>query len=214
MSLITDIEIPCLLLALPKLVDPNFHKTVVLLVEHNSEGAMGFVVNRPSGVPLKDLLKNHDLNIPSKIPAWYGGPINTSNGLVLHNHPTNEESDDSCANYGEEIAVSSSKDSLKSLVEYTKLLEKYRENDMATNQSCGEQVQCSQALYPYRFVVGYAGWGAKQLDEEIKEGAWLQIPMDTNLIFFTPWQNIWENALKKIGVNPADIISQNSSYVN
>lgn len=209
MSFISEIKMPCLLVALPKLVDPNFHKSVVLLVEHSEEGAMGFVINRPSSVPLEELLCEDDVEVPTEIPAWYGGPLNTSNGLVLHK-ATDESNSSSDEFLSDEIAISSSKESLKGLIEYAKIV-----HEQCLSEQSEPSPTCQKtALYPFRFIAGYSGWEPNQLDQEIKEGAWLQIPMDKEIIFYTPWQNIWDEVLNKIGVKPFDIVSQGSNYIN
>lgn len=230
-SHIKSLGLPCLLVALPKLQDPTFHQTVVLLVEHNADGAMGFVINRPAGVPLREILSHVDLDVPEHIPAWFGGPVNTSNGLVIHRCSDMEsgdvdEDDDLVAHIGDEISVSSSLESLQSLVDYATL---NMEAGLLPGEACtldgspldGSPLDSSSwgkrgqdPLYPYRFVVGFAGWDSKQLEEEIQEGVWLQLPMDPELVFYTPWKEIWERALQKVGASVNTIVSQENHYFN
>lgn len=221
MSHIQSIKLPCLLVALPKLQDPTFHQTVVLLVEHDGGGAMGFVINRPAGVPLADILSHVDIDVPDYIPAWFGGPVNTSNGLVLHHGPHDEDDDEQVAHIGDEIAVSSSIESLQSLVDYATLnMDFDREACQLAASAADEDVgvggpwRSREPLYPYRFVVGFAGWDTKQLEDEIQEGVWLQLPMDPELVFYTPWKDIWERALQKVGASVDSIVSQENHYFN
>lgn len=226
-SHIKSLGLPCLLVALPKLQDPTFHQTVVLLVEHNADGAMGFVINRPAGVPLREILSHVDIDVPEHIPAWFGGPVNTSNGLVIHRYPDpdlgaesgDEGDDDLVAHIGDEISVSSSLESLQSLVDYATL---NMEAGLLPGEACtldGSPLTSwgsagQEPLYPYRFVVGFAGWDSKQLEEEIQDGVWLQLPMDPELVFYTPWKEIWERALQKVGASVNTIVSQENHYFN
>lgn len=217
MSHIQSIKLPCLLVALPKLQDPTFHQTVILLVEHDGGGAMGFVINRPAGVPLRDILSHVAIDVPDYIPAWFGGPVNTSNGLVLHHGPQDEDDDEQVAHIGDEIAVSSSIESLQSLVDYATLNMDF-DSEVCRIAASDEGVSGSwrtrEPLYPYRFVVGFAGWDTKQLEDEIQEGVWLQLPMDPELVFYTPWKEIWERALQKVGASVDSIVSQENHYFN
>lgn len=223
MSHIQSIKLPCLLVALPKLQDPTFHQTVILLVEHDGGGAMGFVINRPASMPLRDILGHVDIDVPDYIPAWFGGPVNTSNGLVIHRfHDLSDEAESDTelvATIGDEIAVSSSIESLQSLVDYATL---NMDAGLLAGDSCplkaGDSlsggIAGKEPLYPYRFVVGFAGWDRKQLEDEIQEGVWLPMPMDPELVFYTPWKDIWEAALKKVGASVNSIVSQQNHYVN
>lgn len=225
-SHIQAVKLPCLLVALPKLQDPTFHKTVILLVEHDGGGAMGFVINRPAGVPLREILSHVDIDVPDYIPAWFGGPVNTSNGLVIHRFldvSADAASDDQVAHIGDEIAVSSSIESLQSLVDYASL--NVEAGLLDGGDSCpldsdigddfsNEGLGGKTPLYPYRFVVGFAGWDRKQLEDEIQEGVWLQLPMDPELVFYTPWKDIWEKALQKVGAAVSTIVSQENHYYN
>lgn len=222
MSHIQSIQLPCLLVALPKLQDPTFHQTVILLVEHDGGGAMGFVINRPAGVPLRDILSHVDIDVPEYIPAWFGGPVNTSNGLVLHHGPQSDDDDgdEQVAHIGDEIAVSSSIESLQSLVDYATLNLDFDSDACPLATSADHPVDGAAAwrrrepLYPYRFVVGFAGWDTKQLEDEIQDGVWLQLPMDPELVFYTPWKDIWERALQKVGASVDSIVSQENHYIN
>jgi putative transcriptional regulator len=187
---------PSLLIALPHLTDSHFRRSVVLVVEHTDEGAMGFIINRPSKMSIRDLINQSDIDIPDHIPAWFGGPVGTHNGLVLHNQ-VEEGTPTLTASYKDGIFnVSSSTYALRELARI----------------SCLSHT--AQGLYPFRFIVGYAGWGPDQLNQEIKMGAWLQVPIDKEILFNTPWQNMWESALLKIGIDPIGFVTAPHSYLN
>lgn len=180
---------PTLLVALPQLQDENFERAVLLMVEHNREGAMGFIINRPSEMPVRELILAQEVDIPPHVPAWIGGPVGRDNGLVLHNQ---EESDAPLGHPGH-FAVSSSNLALQGLAEHAQTYEQ------ATTAAKTFE---ADALYPYRFLVGYAGWDAGQLEEELRSGAWLQLPFDEDIVFNTPWHKMWDQVLAKAGLNP------------
>ncbi|SME96638.1 YqgE/AlgH family protein [Pseudobacteriovorax antillogorgiicola] len=181
---------PSLLIALPQLQDPNFVKSVVLLVENNDDGAMGFIINRPSPFSVRDVLQDVSLTIPGDIPSWYGGPVGTEQGVVIHNRP-----DEHASSKIGFVRISSSERAMKGLIE------SHRETH-------------ELELYSYRFVIGYAGWGQRQLENEMKAGAWIQIDTSFDLIFNTPWQKMWDESMRRIGVNPMDIAPTVQPYLN
>jgi putative transcriptional regulator len=189
----TLLQPPILLAAMPALEDPNFHKSLILLAEYNHDGALGFILNRPLELRVKDIIVDSKIDIPEKVPAWIGGPVGTETGLVLHSdHLPNENL------VCDGVALSSSDDALKALVDFA--------NDHVPG--------ASKILYPYRFLVGYAGWGPAQLDEEIKQGSWIEIPLSTKLLFNTPWQSMWTQALDSVGLDPTTITHETPKYVN
>ena len=198
----TLLKAPLIIIALPQLQDPNFRQAVVLIVEHNSSGTMGFIVNRPSQMPVRELIMLKGLDIPNTIPAWFGGPVGTDNGLVLRSHSGHEGETDSVETkiFKGRISVSASIAVLKEMVQ-----------PPLTPQT-GTAIP--SLLYPYRFLVGYAGWGPRQLEGEFKVGAWLQIPLDEQILFNTPWQRMWESAIESIGIDPASFVHAPHSYLN
>ena len=202
----TLLKAPIVIVALPQLQDPNFRRAVILIIEHNTSGAMGFIINRPSQMPVRELILLKDLDIPNSIPAWFGGPVGTDNGLVLRNHNGREDVSD-CAEtktFKGHISVSSSISCLKEMIKISTPQER----------EASENKLVASCLYPYRFLVGYAGWGPRQLEDEFKLGAWLQLPADNQLLFNTPWQRMWEAAIESIGVDPASLVPTQSSYLN
>lgn len=200
-------QTPSLLIALPQLQDPNFQRTVILILDHNSDGAMGVIINRPSEIPLRNLITADEIDIPASVPGWFGGPVAVDHGLILHNQPH----DDKSTIVSADLCLSSSEFALKELVGHA------HEYDQHKNQikTLGiKSPMTYQVLYPFRFIIGYAGWGAKQLEEEVRLGAWLQIPMDYNLAFNTPWQEMREAAIGTLGVKPMDIVPAMNQYLN
>jgi putative transcriptional regulator len=189
---------------MPSMLDNNFSKTVLLLAEHNSEGAVGFVLNRPSTVPLKSMVSEIDRDIPPAIPAWYGGPIDTGTAIILHaRKPADGDTE-----IGTNIYLSTSGKILDSLI---------GESEIAIRERANGQL-VHDILNPYRFLVGYAGWGAGQLDDEIRAGSWLLHPVDQDLLFNTPWSDMWTQVTTKMGIGktPAASVSpvSHNAYLN
>lgn len=178
----------CLLVATPQMTDPGFSQAVILVVEHNPFGALGFIINRPSPLSLKNMVHFDERAIPPEVPAWYGGPVDTTTGIVLHNQPLNPGDKE----IAPQIALSSSPQTLHQIADEA-------EHRLAQLQGGNNIFTKRQGLYPFRFVVGYAGWGARQLDDEIRTGAWLVQPLDQHIIFYSPWQEMWSHAIKKAG---------------
>ena len=202
--MITHVSAPCLLVAMPSMLDSNFARTVMLLAEHNSEGAVGFVLNRPSTVPLKSMISVIDREIPPAIPAWYGGPIDTGTAIILHSR----KPADGDTEIGANIYLSTSGRILDSLI---------AESEIAIRERAGGKLP-HDILNPYRFLVGYAGWGPGQLDDEIRAGSWILQPVDPDIIFDTPWSDMWQNITQKIGLGRAVASSvppvAHSSFLN
>lgn len=166
------------LVAMPSLRDPNFHQSVVYVCEHNAGSALGIVINRPSSVVLGDILKQLSISVdnPSlaQRPVFQGGPVQTDRGFVIHEPPG---AWDSTLKLGE-LGVTTSRDVLAAL---------------ARGQGPG-----------HSFVaLGYAGWGAGQLETELAANSWLSTPADKRIIFETPVAERWQAAARLIGVDIA-----------
>lgn len=167
------------LIAMPTLADPNFSRTVTYICVHNEEGAMGIVINRPLDLALGEVLTQMDLD--SDDPAitarlvYQGGPVHTDRGFVLHRPATSWNSTIAIT---PEIGVSTSRDILEAIA-----------------SGAGP----SDSLV----ALGYAGWGAGQLEQEMAENAWLSGPADLEILFQTPAERRWEYAARVIGVDLA-----------
>ena len=165
------------LIAMPSLRDPNFSQTVTYICAHNEDGAMGLVINRPANCDLGEILaqmemKPDDQSI-SKIPVYQGGPVHTDRGFVLH-EPNDEW--DSSINVSEFLNVTTSRDILHAIAEST-------------------------GPRNYLIALGYAGWSSGQLEEEIKENAWLNVSADLDIIFNTPCELRWSSATALLGID-------------
>lgn len=203
-----SLALPRLLIATPQLSDPNFKQSVVLIVDHKAEGAMGFVLNRPLSASLADLVKLPEQAIPVALPAWFGGPVDARSGLILT--PKAHAGDDD-AGAATAVSVSGSETLLARLVR------------KAANAAAGgphlhvvgePEEPSTGLLYPFRFLVGYAGWGAGQLEEELVQGAWIQVEATNELVFDTPWNELWERAISAVGSLQASLFPPESEFLH
>ncbi len=171
---------PTLLLAMPQLVDPNFMRSVVLLCKHNEEGALGFIVNRAVDTSVRELLALDPPPPPDRnLTVWEGGPVSPERGwLLCRNEPRESEGFAIC----DGLYMSSSQAVLRHILE-------------------GDPAECSPQRS--RLILGYAGWAPGQLDAELTASAWLNIPVDVDLVFETPSDELWLTAMHTLGVDPA-----------
>ncbi|MGJ7040564.1 putative transcriptional regulator [Shinella sp. BE166] len=173
------------LIAMPGMADSNFSRTVVYICAHSDDGAMGFVINRPQQLSFSDVLLHLDLlgedeviRLPGStldFPIRCGGPVESGRGFVLH-------SDD----YMSESSIPVSDD-----ICLTATLDIVR----AISRGRGPQ----KGL----MMLGYAGWGAGQIENEIGANGWLSCPAQEELIFDTNLDNKYERALGLMGISPA-----------
>ena len=166
------------LLSMPSLIDPNFHQTVTCMCEHNSEGAMGLVVNRVHDVltakDIFDELKIEYTTGMDSVPIYIGGPVHITELFVLHGPPFDWKA---CLRITPNLAMSNTRDII-------------------------ESIALGKGPESYIITIGCAGWGPGQLEAEIKDNAWLTYPIFEENIFKMPVEARWEEAVKKMGINP------------
>lgn len=175
------------LIAMPTLGDPNFHETVTYIFEHNDNGALGIVINRPLTLTLGEVFAQLSLKVaesaPAKQPIFAGGPVERQRGFVLH-RPLGEWQ--ATLPIGGDIGVTSSQDILEA---------------MARGKGPAHSL----------FALGYAGWGVGQLEQELAANAWLSVAADADLIFNTPPEERWHAAARLIGVD-LDLLSGDAGH--
>jgi putative transcriptional regulator len=165
------------LIAMPNLADPNFHRTVTFICQHNEDGALGIVINRVTNIQLQEVFDQ--MNIPTtdttvaQTPVYSGGPVQTERGFILHEGVGGW---DATLPIGDHLGLTTSRDILEA---------------MAQNQGPRD---CLVAL-------GYAGWGGGQLEQELSENAWLNGPADYDIVFRTPVEERWNQAARLLGVD-------------
>ena len=173
-----------LLIAMPGISDPRFERALILVCAHDAEHAMGLAVNRPvEGLNVPDLLERLDIKSEIKAPpdlVLMGGPVERERGFVLH---TDDYSSDSSLEIGGGLTLTATRDILEAMA-----------------QADGHPRRAVLAL-------GYAGWGAGQLENEIKENVWLTCDADESLIFDGGHADKWTRALGKLGIDPQRLSS-------
>ena len=166
------------LIASPSMADPRFYKSVIYMIIHKNEGAMGIVINQPIiKTKINNIINNDELKDSSIIdnnPITYGGPVDTKKGFILH---TSEFKDETTIKVNSKIFLTSNINILKSIVK-------------------GNGPKKSL------FALGYAGWLAGQLEEELLNDGWLVAPGNSKLIFECKAEKKWSEAIKSMGINP------------
>ena len=176
---IEDIYLPGqLLIAMPSMTDPRFEKSVIYMCAHNSDGAMGLVINRAiDSLTFPELLEQLEIDSGSggdQIRVLFGGPVEQARGFVLH---SSDYLQDASLVVDDNVVLTATIDILRAIADGT-----------GPNN-------CLLAL-------GYAGWGAGQLDSEIKSNGWLSVDADEDLVFGCDLDEKWERAMTKIGIDP------------
>ena len=174
------------LISMPHMDDQNFDHTVTFICDHNEYGAMGIVVNRPMDIVLGELLQHLELSdsCDLQIPVYAGGPVQNDRGFILHTPTTTDW--DSCYGISDQITITTSRDIL-----------------MAISQNRGPE--------HYLIALGYAGWGAGQLEQELSDNVWLSCPADLDIIFRTPAEERLQAAAMSLGIN-LDLMTSQSGH--
>ncbi len=165
------------LIAMPTLEDPNFHHTTTFICEHDADGALGVVINRPLEIQLGEILlhmdiRTDDIELASRA-VYMGGPVQSDRGFVLHEPIGDWEA---TLKVTDSIGITSSRDILAAI-------------------AAGEGPDNSI------ITLGYAGWGAGQLEQELAQNTWLSGPADRNIVFDMPPEQRWLAAAALIGVD-------------
>ena len=168
------------LIAMPQLQDPHFHGTVTYLWKHDKQGALGVVINRPSSLPVTELLEELKITVSDEVAARLadkrvlaGGPVEKNKGFILHDAGTEWEY---TLPINDEVSLSMSRDILQ---------------DIANGGGPGR----------YIAALGCAGWEAGQLEQEISDNVWLTVPADTTLLFSDDHAGMADAAARKLGVS-------------
>jgi putative transcriptional regulator len=167
------------LIAMPAMADPIFAKSLVFVCDHNEQGAMGVIVNRPLGMDMQTLFQQVDIELQrtelAEQSVYFGGPVQTDRGFVLHQP---------LGNWQSTLAV---------------------EDDLGLTTSKDVLTAVGGGGGPDRLFVslGYAGWEAGQLEGEMAQNAWLSVEADIEVIFSLPSEQRYEAALKLLGIDMA-----------
>ncbi|MEI8209707.1 MAG: YqgE/AlgH family protein [Methylococcales bacterium] len=172
------------IVAMPGLVDPNFFHTVTFLCQHNDEGALGIVINRPIQMKLGEIFMQ--MNIPvtsfsaSEMTVFAGGPVQQEHGFVLH---TKEGKWDVSMPISDTVSLTTSRDII-------------------------EAIALDEGPKHYLVALGYSGWSEGQLEQEILANTWLNTPFNKSVLFDTPIDKRWREAAEQIGININQLTTQ------
>ena len=170
------------LMAMPGMVSGPFAGALVYVCEHSGKGALGLVINRPTDLTLGSLLEKIDLKLDTQesldAPVYFGGPVQTDRGFVLHRPAGKYSSSLVLSN----LALTTSRDVLEAVAE---------------------------GKGPDKLLVtlGYAGWGAGQLEDELAQNAWLTVEANSDILFETPAEHRYPAAMRLLGIDPAMLAS-------
>lgn len=170
-----------LLAAMPLMQDAFFARSVVYIVQHDEDGAMGVIINKPVAMTQTELFRNLDIDGPGlqqAPPLVFGGPVMRERGFVLHGDTGDWESTVNNDHWG----ITTSRDILEAIA-----------------QGSGHD--------RYQICLGYSGWGAGQLEEELAANAWLTVPARAGLVFDCAPYERYDAALNELGIDPAMLSS-------
>lgn len=184
-----ELQAPVFLVAMPQVKDPFFSHSVILLAAHDAEGSLGFIVNRPVDLPIHDILDDLEIGWcgPADAPAFLGGPVQPQVGTVLC----------ASAEVGASLAIDGNGDSRLS-------------PEIAPGVSLTQNLKALERLAAdppqrLRLLLGYAGWSAGQLEEEVARHDWLLCPVDLELVFASTPAEVWARTLESVGIDPATL---------
>ncbi len=179
------------LIAMPGMGDGTFAGTVIYLCEHTEKGALGLVINKPIDIKLKNLFEKVELTLErddlAEEPVYFGGPVQTERGFVLH-----ERLDSDGGHYNSSLKIPGGL-------------------EMTTSKDVLEAL--SNGVGPRRVLVtlGYSGWGAGQLEEEMVRNSWINVSAAPEIIFDTPVEQRYDKALSLLGID-ARMLSQEAGH--
>jgi putative transcriptional regulator len=174
---------PTLLVAMPQLLDPNFRRAVVLLVHHDEGGTFGVVLNRSTDIRAPNLCESLEIEwcgSPDEAIDW-GGPVDPQTGWVIFDDDEPIEASEAVTQVGEGVHFAGSLEVLRQVA--------------------------SDPPGHLRVFLGYAGWGPGQLEAELSEGAWLTVPVTSEVVFEVDRSVMWEHVVRSLGIEPATLVA-------
>ena len=183
------------LIAMPGMADGTFAGSVVYLCEHTEKGALGMVINKPIDIKLKNLCEKVELTLDRQdladAPVYFGGPVQTERGFVLH-EPLGAAGDGEGTHYNSTLQIPGGL-------------------EMTTSKDVLEAMASGAGPKKVLVTLGYSGWGAGQLEDEIGRNGWLTVNAEPGIIFDTPVEQRYERALSLLGIDPR-MLSQEAGH--
>ena len=182
------------LIAMPGMGDGTFAGTVVYLCEHTEKGALGLVINKPIDIKLKNLFEKVELTLDREdladAPVYFGGPVQTERGFVLHERLG--EGDGEGGHYNSSLHIPGGL-------------------EMTTSKDVLEALANGAGPKKVLVTLGYSGWGAGQLEDEIGRNGWINVGAEPGIIFDTPVEQRYDKALSLLGIDPR-MLSQEAGH--
>ena len=182
------------LIAMPSLREGTFAGTVVYLCEHTEKGALGLVINKPIDITLKHLFEKVELSLDrddlAEEPVYFGGPVQTERGFVLHESLGGEG--DEGGHYNSSLRIPGGL-------------------EMTTSKDVLEALSSGAGPKKVLVTLGYSGWAAGQLEEEMSRNGWINVVAEPGIIFDTPVEQRYEKALSLLGIN-ANMLSGEAGH--
>lgn len=176
------------LIAMPGMGDGNFAGAVVYMCEHTERGALGLIINRPIEIGVQQLFEKVDLVLEREdlraTPVYLGGPVQTERGFVLH-----EQLDEEGGHYSSTLKIDGGL-------------------EMTTSRDVLEAMASGAGPRKVLITLGYSGWSAGQLEEEIGRNGWLTVAADPTIIFDTPVEDRYDRALSLLGIDRGFLSSE------
>ena len=172
------------LIAMPGLREGTFAGTVVYLCEHTEKGALGLVINKPIDIKLKNLFEKVELSLDredlAEAPVYFGGPVQTERGFVLHESLGGEG--DEGGHYNSSLKIPGGL-------------------EMTTSKDVLEALSNGAGPKKILVTLGYSGWGAGQLEDEMSRNGWINVKAERDIIFDTPIEQRYDKALSLLGID-------------
>jgi putative transcriptional regulator len=169
---------------MPQLADPNFRRTVILLVHHDETSSFGLVLNREVDLSVRELCESLEFpwNGATSAEVAWGGPVESNTGWLLF------------------------QDDLDTEIEHEQISRIEGELCFAGSMDVLQQL-AARPPRDLRIFLGYAGWGEGQLELELAQGAWVVAPLSPDVVFDVPVEDMWEHVLRAMNIDPATLIS-------
>jgi putative transcriptional regulator len=182
------------LIAMPGMGDGTFAGTVIYLCEHTDKGALGLVINKPIDIKLKNLFEKVELSLDrpelAEAPVYFGGPVQTERGFVLHESLGGD--DDAGGHYNSTLRIPGGL-------------------EMTTSKDVLEALSSGAGPKKILVTLGYSGWGAGQLEDEMSRNGWINVGAERGIIFDTPVEQRYDKALSLLGID-ANMLSGEAGH--
>jgi putative transcriptional regulator len=179
------------LIAMPGMADDTFAGAVVYLCEHTEKGALGLVINKPIDIKLRNLFEKVELPLTREdladAPVYFGGPVQTERGFVLHEHSGGDG-----GHYNSTLTIPGGL-------------------EMTTSKDVLEALSNGSGPKRVLITLGYSGWSAGQLEDEMSRNGWINVGAAPEVIFDTPVEQRYERALSLLGIDPR-MLSQEAGH--